>query len=189
MDKLTVMMGRKFLPPAFGGSTLLDLSFQRSGTRRRCASPEGREYDGEGTDRYSAAKGGMSRRKSRQDGKEWIASFPRTFQDHPEEGNGRAFSGKYDKHYEGGLPVRVLRDGPVPFGGQVRFRTDGQAHAPIAKENIRTESDWVCSLKTGALRRCDAHLGHVFGTGETDRASLLLELAALTFAKVEMEGK
>ena len=86
-----------------------------------------------------------------------------------EKGTERAFTGKYDKHYEAGvyrcagceLDLYSSRDKFDSGTGWPSFS------APVAQENVATEKDVSFFMTRTELlcARCEGHLGHVFNDG------------------------
>lgn len=86
-----------------------------------------------------------------------------------EKGTERAFTGKYDKHYEDGV-YKCIGCGTPLFSSRTKFDSGTgwpSFYEPVAEENIDEKTD----LSYGMIRtevlctRCDAHLGHVFTDG------------------------
>jgi len=186
---MTVTMGRKeFLRAALllAGGTLIEFSF-----------PKGRVNAAEAPLKiYSAAKGGyVMTEKVIKTEKEWKSLLtPEQFRITRRKGTERAFSGKYDKHWEKGV-YRCVCCGTDLYSSETKYDSGTgwpSFYAPIAKENIRTESDFgLLTKRTEVLcARCDAHLGHVFEDGPKPTGlRYCMNSEALVFAKVEKEGK
>jgi len=86
-----------------------------------------------------------------------------------EKGTERAFTGKYNKHYETGLYTCVGCGTPL-FDSETKFDSETgwpSFFQPVAEENVELDSDKSFGMvRTEVLcKRCDAHLGHVFNDG------------------------
>jgi peptide-methionine (R)-S-oxide reductase len=203
MKKLmTVMMGRgEFLRVALllAGGTLLDFSFPRGRVHSAGitqARKGGNAMEKERIKIYSVARGGyVTEEKVIKTEKEWRSQLtPEQFAITRKKGTERAFTGKYDKHYEKGV-YRCVCCGTDLFRSETKYdsRTGWPSfYAPIARENIRTESDWSWFIRRTEVlcARCDAHLGHVFKDGPKPTGlRYCMNSVALTFAKAEGGGK
>ena len=86
-----------------------------------------------------------------------------------EKGTERAYTGKYDKHYEAGI-YRCAGCGLALFSSADKFDSGTgwpSFTAPIAVENVAEESDFSFFMKRTEVlcARCEGHLGHVFEDG------------------------
>lgn len=86
-----------------------------------------------------------------------------------EAGTERAFTGKYDKHYEKGVYVCSNCGLPL-FSSEHKFDSKTgwpSFYTSIKKENIEKDTDFKIGYPRTELlcSRCNAHLGHVFKDG------------------------
>ena len=86
-----------------------------------------------------------------------------------QKGTERAISGAYNDLDDEGI-YRCACCGTALFHSTEKFHSGAgwpSFRAPIAKENVRTETDasYLVVRTEGLCARCDAHLGHVFDDG------------------------
>ena len=174
---MTLPMGRgEFLRAAvlLAGGVLLDLSIPRG--RAGAAEIPSPRMDGKRMEKksikiYSAAQEGyVMTEKVIKTEKEWERLLtPEQFEVTRKKGTERAFTGKYANFHEKGI-YECVCCGTDLFRSETKYDSGTgwpSFYAPIAKENIRTESDtsWFVKRTEVLCARCDAHLGHVFDDG------------------------
>ena len=115
-------------------------------------------------------KGVVEVTKVKKTDEEWKKQLtPEQYQIARRAGTERAFTGQYWNNHEHGI-YRCVCCGNALFSSDTKFESGTgwpSFWAPIAKENVETDSDASLGMVRTEVRcsKCDAHLGHVFDDG------------------------
>ncbi|WP_133486888.1 peptide-methionine (R)-S-oxide reductase MsrB [Aliiroseovarius marinus] len=113
-----------------------------------------------------------------------------------QNGTERAFTGKYDKHYEPGIYVDVVSGEPL-FSSSAKFNSGCGWPAfstPIEATHVTEHRDSTFGMERVEVRskHGDSHLGHVFPDGPREMGGLryCINSASLRFVpKDQMEAE
>ncbi len=122
---------------------------------------------------------------------------PEEFHVTQKSGTERAFTGKYDKHFEPGLYVDVVTGEPL-FASSTKYNSGcgwPAFTAPIEPASVTEHRDTAYGMVRIEVRsrHGDSHLGHVFNDGPRERGGLryCINSASLRFVprdQMEAEG-
>ena len=113
-----------------------------------------------------------------------------------ENGTERAFTGKYDKHYEPGIYVDIVSGEPL-FSSSAKFNSGcgwPEFSTPIETAHVTEHRDSTFGMERVDVRSThgDSHLGHVFPDGPREMGGLryCINSASLRFVpKDQMEAE